>query len=359
VSPEFWRGKRVFITGHTGFKGSWMSLWLQSLGADLTGYALRPPTNPSLFDIARVGSGMRSIEGDIRDLDHIRFAIKAAQPEIIFHMAAQSLVHAGYQNPVETYATNLMGLVHLLEVVRENKSVRAVVNVTSDKCYENKEWVWGYRETEAMGGYDPYSSSKGCAELITSAYRNSFFNPSQYKDHGVAIATARSGNVIGGGDWAQNRLVPDILRAYERGVPASIRHPTSIRPWQHVLEPLSGYMQLMEKLYFEGDRYSEGWNFGPSENDAKTVEWIVNQIAAFWGLEKAWEIEKKEKLHEAHVLRLDCSKSRHSLNWNPRWDLFKTLETIVAWHKAYLNRSDMRNVCIDQIKEYVNWRAIT
>ena len=275
IDADFWRGRRVFLTGHTGFKGGWLALWLQRLGADVTGYALDPPTTPSLFAVARVGAGMRSIINDIRDAETLAQAMREAQPEIVIHMAAQPLVRYSYQAPVETYATNVMGTVHLLEAVRQTDSVRAVVNVTSDKCYENREWVWGYRENEPMGGYDPYSNSKGCAELVTAAYRNSYFNPAQYSQHGVALASARAGNVIGGGDWAEDRLIPDILRAIAAGEAVNIRSPHAIRPWQHVLEPLSGYLLLAQRLIEDGPAHAEGWNFGPSEEDARPVQWIV------------------------------------------------------------------------------------
>ncbi len=278
VSPAFWKGKRVLVTGHTGFKGSWLSLWLQSMDAQVVGYALAPPTNPSLFEVAEVAKGMTSIIGDIRDLEHLRRVFAEHKPEIVIHMAAQPLVRYSYIEPVETYSTNVMGTVNLLEAVRSTGSVKAVVNVTSDKCYENREWVWGYRENEAMGGYDPYSNSKGCAELVTSAYRNSYFHPEKYGTHGVAIASGRAGNVIGGGDWAGDRLIPDIVRAIMQGKPVNIRSPHAIRPWQHVLEPLSGYLVLAQKLYEEGAAYAEGWNFGPNDEDAKPVQWIVEKL---------------------------------------------------------------------------------
>ena len=273
VNSAFWKDKRVLLTGHTGFKGSWLSLWLQSMGAQVTGYALAPPSNPSLFDVAEVGKGMTSIIGDIGDLERLRAVFAEHKPEIVIHMAAQALVRYSYVEPVETYSTNVMGTVNLLEAVRGTDSVRAVVNVTSDKCYENREWVWGYRENEAMGGFDPYSNSKGCAELVTAAYRNSYFHPGQYKEHGVAIASGRAGNVIGGGDWADDRLIPDIMRAITQGKPVNIRNPHAIRPWQHVLEPLSGYLLLAQKLFEDGPAYAEGWNFGPNDEDAKPVQW--------------------------------------------------------------------------------------
>ncbi len=354
VNSTFWSGKKVFVTGHTGFKGSWLCLWLQQLGAEVTGYALQPPTNPSLFEVAQVARGMKSIIGDIRDGETLANAMHAAEPDVVIHMAAQPLVRYSYSEPVETYSTNVMGTVHLLEAVRKTPSVRAVVNVTSDKCYENKEWVWGYRENEAMGGYDPYSSSKGCAELVASAYRNSFFNPVKYSEHRVALANARAGNVIGGGDWADDRLIPDILNAISEERPVVIRNPHAIRPWQHVLEPLSGYLQLAQRLYEEGTAYAEGWNFGPNDEDAKPVQWIVEQLTQQWGEGASWQLDQADHPHEAHYLKLDCSKAKMRLEWHPRWDLAKTLEMIVIWQRAYLAQQDMRKISLEQIKKFTN-----
>lgn len=348
----FWSGKRVFLTGHTGFKGSWLCLWLQSLGAEVTGYALEPPTNPSLFEVARVGEGMRSIIADIRDLPTLQQALREAQPEIVIHLAAQPLVRYSYQNPVETYATNVMGAVHLLEAVRHTPSVRAVVNVTSDKCYENREWVWGYREHEPMGGYDPYSSSKGCAELVTAAWRRSFFPPADYARHGVALASARAGNVIGGGDWAADRLVPDLIAAFAAGRPAVIRNPPAIRPWQHVLEPLSGYLRLAEKLYYEGAAFAEGWNFGPDEADAQPVVWIANRLVELWGEGACWQPDGGHHPHEAHDLKLDCAKAKARLGWMPRWPLIVALRRIVAWQRALQAGEDMRAWSLAELADY-------
>lgn len=342
------------MTGHTGFKGSWLSVWLKSLGAELYGYALAPETRPSLFELAKVCEGMHSTLGDVRDLAALQSAMAKASPEIVIHMAAQPLVRLSYAQPVETYATNVMGTVHLLESVRATPGVRSVVVVTSDKCYENREWVWGYRESEAMGGYDPYSNSKGCAELVTSAYQRSFFNPASYQTHGIGLASGRAGNVIGGGDWAMDRLIPDILRGIEAGEPVSIRNPNSIRPWQHVLEPLSGYLALAEKLYLEGDKFSEGFNFGPSEDDARPVQWIVEQLTRLWGPEARWQLDGKPQPHEATYLKLDCSKARARLDWHPRWNLGQTLEHIVTWHKAAAVGSDMRDITLQQIASYQN-----
>ena len=352
MNSSFWSGKKVFVTGHTGFKGGWLSLWLQQLGAQVTGYALQPPTNPSLFEVAQVAHGMQSVIGDIRDGTLLSNALRQAAPDIVIHMAAQPLVRRSYVDPVETYSTNVMGTVHLLEAVRHTPSVRAVVNVTTDKCYENKEWVWGYRENEPMGGFDPYSSSKGCAELVTAAYRNSFFNAAKHSEHHVALATARAGNVIGGGDWAEDRLVPDILRAIQNGQSVNIRNPQSTRPWQHVLESLSGYLALAEKLYTQGPDFAEAFNFGPSEDDAKPVQWIVEQITRQWGEGANWRLDQVEHAHEAHYLKLDCSKAKERLNWQARWMLAEALENIIVWHKAHQRGDDMREFSLKQISTF-------
>jgi CDP-glucose 4,6-dehydratase len=347
VDAAFWHGKRVLLTGHTGFKGSWLSIWLQSLGADLHGFALTPPTQPSLFEEAQVARGMASHIGDIRDLESVMRLLKAVQPEIVIHMAAQPLVRLSYSEPVATYATNVMGTVHLLEAVRQAGSVRAVVNVTTDKCYENREWVWGYREDEPMGGHDPYSNSKGCAELVSSAYRRSFL-----KDAGIAMATARAGNVIGGGDWAADRLVPDILRALEKRQPVPIRNPNAIRPWQHVLEPLSGYLLLAQRLAMHGQADAEGWNFGPRDEDARPVQWIVERLCARWGNGASWTVQPGDHPHEANFLKLDISKARQRLQWAPRWSLDTALIRITEWHQAWMQGRDMRALCLQQISQY-------
>ncbi len=352
VNPQFWRDKRVFVTGHTGFKGGWLCLWLKKLGAMVTGYALAPPTDPSLFELADVASGMVSIIGDVRDGAALAAAMKKAEPEIVIHMAAQPLVRYSYAHPVETYETNVMGLVHLFEAIRQTSGVKAVVNVTSDKCYENKEWAWGYRESEPMGGFDPYSNSKGCSELVTSAYRSSFFNPAQYSEHGVAVASARAGNVIGGGDFAEDRLIPDILRAIGRGEPVLIRSPKAIRPWQHVLEPLSGYLVLAEKLYNGNGAFCEGWNFGPQESDARPVQWIVERLTQLWGEGSSWRLDGKPHPHEATYLKLDCSKARTLLGWNPRWRLETSLSAIVDWQKTSKAGHDLRLKTLEQIASY-------
>jgi len=354
INSSFWQGKKVFLTGHTGFKGGWLSLWLQQLGAEVTGYALQPPTKPSLFEVANVSQGMKSIIGDIRDGQALANAMRDVLPDIVIHMAAQPLVRYSYLDPVETYSTNVMGTVHLLEAVRQSPSVRAVVNVTSDKCYENKEWVWGYRESEPMGGYDPYSNSKGCAELVTSAYRSSFFNPAKYDDHRVALASVRAGNVIGGGDWATDRLIPDILSAISAGRPVVIRNPHAIRPWQHVLEPLSGYLLLAQHLYEQGEVFAEGWNFGPRDEDARPVQWIVGQLTEQWGNGASWQLDAGSHPHEAHYLKLDCAKAKARLGWEPRWNLASTLEMIVVWQRAYLTQADMRQITLNQISQYIS-----
>jgi CDP-glucose 4,6-dehydratase len=352
MNPAFWQGKRVFLTGHTGFKGSWLSLWLQSLGADVSGFSLAPPSQPCLFEAARVDAGMRSTIGDIRDTGALRAALQAAQPEIVIHMAAQALVRYSYTHPVETYATNVMGLVNLFEAVRSTPGIKAVLNVTSDKCYENQEWPWGYRENEPLGGYDPYSNSKACAELVTGAYRNSFFNPAQHGVHGVALGSGRAGNVIGGGDWAEDRLVPDMVRAIAAGQPVRIRSPHAIRPWQHVLEPLSGYLALAERLATDGPAFAQAFNFGPHDTDARPVQWIVERLCAQWGEGAAWALDAAPQPHEATYLKLDCSKARTRLDWQPRWPLARTLDEIVAWHKAHARGDDMRSVTLAQIATY-------
>ncbi|MCO5975791.1 CDP-glucose 4,6-dehydratase [Ideonella sp. NS12-5] len=347
ISSDFWQGKRVLLTGHTGFKGSWLSLWLQSMGTSLRGVALPPPTEPSLFEVAHVATGMDHCVADIRDFAAVQALVSEFQPEIVIHMAAQPLVRLSYQQPVETYATNVMGTVHVLEAARHAGSVKAIVNITTDKCYENREWVWGYREDEPMGGHDPYSNSKGCAELVSSAYRKSFL-----KDAGIAMASARAGNVIGGGDWALDRLVPDILRALQAQEPVLIRNPHAIRPWQHVLEPLSGYLLLAERLYMQGQAAAEGWNFGPRDDDARPVQWIVEHLCNSWGKGASWTLQPGEHPHEANFLKLDISKARQRLQWAPRWSLETALSRITDWHQAWLAGQDMRAVCLNQISQY-------
>jgi CDP-glucose 4,6-dehydratase len=348
VNSEFWKGKKVFITGHTGFKGSWLSIWLNSMGAILTGYALVPNTKPNFFDAALVADDMESIVGDVRDLDKLTQAMSGFAPDIVIHMAAQPLVRLSYKNPVDTYSTNVMGTVNLLEAVRSVASVKAVVNVTTDKCYENKEWSWGYREDEPMGGHDPYSNSKGCSELVTAAYRSSFFNGSGSAN----IASGRAGNVIGGGDWAEDRLIPDFFRSFENNQSVVIRNPSATRPWQHVLEPLSGYLVLAEQLYLNGDRYAEAWNFGPEDDDVKPVRSIIEYLVERWGDGASWIHDESEQPHEAQLLKLDISKAKQLLGWQPKWSLFRALDSIVEWQKIWLSGGDLKMVTLKQIRQF-------
>ena len=347
VDVEFWQGKRVFLTGHTGFKGSWLSLWLSQMGAVVKGYALTPPTTPSLFVEANVAQKVDSEIGDIRDLPQLTKSMTEFNPDILIHMAAQPLVRLSYAEPLETYEVNVMGTAKVLEASRACPNLKSIVSVTTDKCYENKEWVWGYREDEPMGGYDPYSSSKGCAELVTSAYRRSFI-----AQRNVGLASARAGNVIGGGDWADDRLIPDILRAFEQQKPVVIRNPKSTRPWQHVLEPLSGYLVLAQKLYEDPNSYAEGWNFGPDENDAKPVDWILDRMVNQWQGAQ-WQLDQANHPHEASYLKLDVSKAKSRLNWHPTWHLDQTLEKIITWHQAWLAKADMQQVTLLEIEQFM------
>jgi len=350
---SFWRNKRVLITGHTGFKGSWLSLWLQESGTEVCGYSLEAPTTPSLFVDARVWEGMRSVIGDIRDLEKLQRVFAEFCPEVAIHMAAQPLVRASYDDPLSTYAVNVMGTANFLEAVRSCDTVRSVVVITTDKCYENKEWDWGYRESDTLGGHDPYSNSKACAELLVSSYRNSFFDPEKYDRHKVAIATVRAGNVIGGGDWAADRLLPDIFRALSNGHEAVIRNPVAIRPWQHVMEPLRGYLTIAQRLYEQGIEYGQAWNFGPDFSDTKRVEWIVSRLTQMWGQNAQWVLDSNaDPPHEARTLRLDCSKAAIELGWRPRLSLDAALEITVHWYKARLRGKDMRAFTIEQIERY-------
>ncbi len=348
LNETFWKNKRVYLTGHTGFKGSWLSLWLSKMGAEVKGYALAPESVPSLFKEARVAEKIDSEIGDIRNLDQLEASMVSFNPDILIHMAAQPLVRLSYNEPVETYETNVMGTVKVLEAARKCSNLKSIVIVTTDKCYENKEWDWGYREDEAMGGFDPYSSSKGCAELVTSAYRRSFL-----QDNGVGVATARAGNVIGGGDWADDRLIPDILKAFQNKKPVVIRNPKATRPWQHVLEPLSGYLMLAEKLYKEPEHYAEGWNFGPKDEDAKPVDWILDNMVKKWHGDASWELDDNAHPHEARFLKLDISKAKSRLEWKPTWQLGQTLERIVQWHQSWLNKEDVQSICLEEINEYM------
>ena len=352
ISPSFWRGKRVLITGHTGFKGGWLTLCLQSMGAEVSGYSLPPPTQPSFYVVTGIEDSIASVRGDVRNLPDLKSMFTQSSPEIVFHLAAQSLVRSSYLDPVETYSTNVMGTVNVLEAVRHCPGVRSVVIVTSDKCYENREWDRGYREGDAMGGYDPYSNSKGCAELVTSAFRNSFFNPDAYANHHVALASGRAGNVIGGGDWAEDRLLPDIIRAIVADQPVKIRNPGAIRPWQHVLEPLSGYLGLAQRLYEEGSRSTGGWNFGPADDDTSPVESIVSRITSLWGDGARWELDSRSHPHEARFLKLDCSKARSELGWQPRIRLETALAWTVDWYRQWHLGKDMRKLSLNQIATY-------
>ena len=353
VSNEFWKDKKVIITGHTGFKGSWLSLWLQNMGAQVVGVSLDPPTSPSLYDQANVAQKMLSLRADIRDLDKIKDIFNEHKPEIVFHLAAQPLVRYSYREPVETYQTNVMGTLNILEGIRSIDSVRAAVMITTDKCYENREWEWGYRENEPMGGHDPYSSSKGCAELLIASYRDSYYPTEKYNEHKTAIASVRAGNVIGGGDWAEDRLIPDIIRAVKSKSTVHIRNPNSVRPWQHVLEPLDGYIELAEKLFNFGGAYAEGWNFGPREEDARPVQWIVESMTNQWGEDANWVVDDGDHPHEANYLKLDCSKAHAKLNWWPKWSLETALGKIIEWHKAELSDADMNMITLQQIESYI------
>lgn len=349
---SFWNGKRVFVTGHTGFKGAWLSTWLNHLGAEIVGYSLKSPTDPSLFELCNLRSLIKSIDGDIRDLDNLKYHIGKSNPEIVFHLAAQSLVRRSYKEPVETYASNVMGTVNLLESIRTVGGVKVAVIVTSDKCYDNKEWLWGYRENEPMGGYDPYSSSKGCAELVTQAYRKSYFSEDKYNEHGTILVSTRAGNVIGGGDWAEDRIVPDCVRALMKNNAIRIRYPESIRPWQHVLDLLRGYLILARMSYVCGSVYSGAWNFGPHQNAEVSVKYLVESIIQDWNGGGEWLKDKNEQPHEAHYLRLDCSKAKMKLGWTPLWSFREAVKKTVEWYKAYNSNEDMLKISINQINNY-------
>jgi CDP-glucose 4,6-dehydratase len=354
MNQNFWKDKRVLLTGHTGFKGSWLSLWFQFLGAELVGYALQPPTDPNLFEVSHVAKGMTSIIGNVTDYEHLQQVMASFRPEIVIHMAAQSVVHTSYLDPVSTYKSNVMGTVCLLEAVRQVGGVRALVNVTSDKCYENKEWVWGYRENDPLGGYDPYSNSKACSEFVTSAYRHSFFNPSNYSDHGTAIATVRAGNVIAGGDWTADGLIADIVRSLLKRQPVVIRNPYQIRPWQHVLDALNGYLIVAEHLYNNGLVFADAWNIGPYESDIRPVGWIVEYLLSLWGESAIWESDKTYQFHEAKSLSLDCSKARIKLGWKPKFSLEGAVAQVVEWTKSYQKGDDMHHVTTTAIRQFMD-----
>jgi CDP-glucose 4,6-dehydratase len=346
ANESFWRGKRVLVTGHSGFKGAWLSLWLGKLGAEVAGYSLAPPSEPSLFEAASLAGRTRSVQADVRDLPALNATFREVRPEVVFHMAAQSLVRPSYDDPVTTFGTNVMGTVNVLEAARGQAETRSVVVVTSDKCYENREWPWGYRENEAMGGHDPYSSSKGCAELVTAAYRSSFARS------GVGIASARAGNVIGGGDWAKDRIIPDFVRAVGRGEPLRVRNPGAVRPWQHVLEPLAGYLLLAERLFEEPTRFAEGWNFGPVDTDARPVSWVVDRFARDWGPGVTWQADPGPHPHEANFLKLDCSKARNLLAWRPRLTLEQALLWVTDWYRGFLGGNAAAELCLSQIAAF-------
>jgi len=352
LNRSFWNGRRVFLTGHTGFKGSWLSLWLDALGANVTGYALDPPTNPSLFVQAGVGDLVHSVRADVRDFSRLSAAINECRPDVVIHMAAQSVVRRGYDDPIETYSSNVMGTVHLLEAVRRLQQPCVVVNVTSDKCYENQEWAWGYRENEPMGGRDPYSNSKGCAELVTTAYRESFFPPVAFDRHGVALGSARAGNAVGGGDWTTDQLIPDLMRAFLSGRPCLIRNPSAVRPWQFVLEPLRGYLLLAERLAQDAPGFASGWNFGPVDEDAQPVSWIANKLSQSWGDDAKWLQDADSHPHEAHALKLDASRARACLGWRPLLPLDRALDWIVEWYRAFQARADLQQLTRQQIERY-------
>jgi len=352
LNRSFWKGRRVFITGHTGFKGSWLCLWLERLGAKVTGYALTPPTQPNLFEQANIGATTPTVFGDVRDLPALKAAIAEVQPQLILHLAAQSVVRRGYEDPVETYSSNVMGTVNVLEAVRQLRLRCAIINVTSDKCYENREWIWSYRENEPMGGRDPYSNSKGCAELVSSAYRDSYFPPAAFLEHGVALGSARAGNAIGGGDWTSDQLIPDLIRGFLAGKPCLIRNPAAIRPWQFVLEPLRGYLMLAEGLSEDAGRFANAWNFGPAESDARPVEWIANMLVKLWGGLAAWSLDGQLHPHEAHFLKLDASRAHAYLHWRPVLQLETSLEWIADWYKAFETGKDLRKVTVAQIERY-------
>lgn len=348
VTPSFWKNKRVLVTGHTGFKGSWLTIWLKKLGAEVIGYSNSILTTPSLYDLSGINSEIISITGDIRDLSELENTLSQYKPEIILHLAAQSLVNNSYEDPIETYSTNVMGTVNLFEAVRRSDNPSLIINVTSDKCYENKETMNGYVETDQLGGYDPYSNSKACSELVTSSFRNSFFDDVSSKKK---LASVRAGNIIGGGDWSKNRLIPDIMKSLEQNISLKIRNPNGIRPWQHVLDPLNGYLILAEHLWNNGQKFSEAWNFGPELDSLQPVSWIIDKISELWANPITWE-KSEQNFHETHVLSLNCLKSKSELNWNPKLSLIDSIKWTVDWYREFYNKSDMRKITEQQIDEF-------
>ena len=352
MNKKFWNDKTVLLTGHTGFKGSWLSLWLEKLDVNLIGFSKNIPTKPSLFELANVENGMTSIMGNICDYNKLEEVVKEYKPEIVIHMAAQAILRESYKNPIETYATNVMGTVNLLESIRKTGNTRVILNVTSDKCYEPNELSKGYLETDRLGGYDPYSNSKACAELVTSSFRNSFFNTSEYKERGISLASCRAGNVMGGGDWGTDRLIPDIMKGILNDEIIKIRYPNAIRPWQYVLDPLNGYVTLTEKLWSSGSEYSDGWNFGPSTNDDKPVRWIVEKLTKQWGRDIKWSIDNNNNRHEENYLKLNSSKATRRLNWKTKMNLEQALGWTIDWYKQYEQKNDMRKITEKQIDDF-------
>ena len=354
INLNFWKNKKVLLTGHTGFKGSWLSIWLKKLDVELVGFSKDIPTKPSLFEIAKVSEGMTSITGNIEDFAAIQKVLKENKPEIVIHMAAQSLVRKSYEEPINTFATNVMGTVNLLQAVKTTGSTRVLINITSDKCYENKGTEKAFSENSPMGGYDPYSSSKGCAELVTSAFRNSFFNLKEFERHGCSLSSVRSGNVIGGGDWAKDRLIPDIMNSISKRIPTQIRNTRSIRPWQFVLEPLFGYLILAQRMWEEGKEFSEPWNFGPDETDCKSVKWILEKISKELDDGFSWKEDTRDNPHEAEMLKLDCNKAKKRLGWKTKLDVNETIEWTVNWYKEYFKNSDMKQYTENQIDKFIS-----
>jgi CDP-glucose 4,6-dehydratase len=348
-----YKNKRVLVTGHTGFKGSWLSLWLKELGAEVIGYALDPYTQKDNFVLSRLSRSMIDIRGDIRDHGKLQKVFKKYSPEFVFHLAAQPLVREGYKNPKETYDVNIGGTVNVLENCRASESVRVIINVTSDKCYENKEWIWGYRETDPLGGYDPYSSSKACSEIITAAWRNSFFNPKSWRSHGISLSSVRAGNVIGGGDWAKDRIIPDCIRALEKKKPIEIRNPDATRPWQYVLEPLGGYLLLGTHMATAPQKYSGAWNFGPEISSVISVQRLVELAVQYWGEGRWLYIREKNKLHEAGLLSLDTHKARFELGWKPCLEIEEAVLNTIVWYKAAHSNKNIPELCNNQIQEYM------